>query len=467
MQREIIVANIEGEVIQFPVHEFSKILIACDADNSLKPDDNRYFDFAGLRGTSPVLELAETLQQDLNPGEHHIQILCGHRGSGKSTELQKLAEWANEAGYLSVWMDIYTYFGHVDNLQASDLYLIVAEYLVDTLNSETELSISWDMLPEIAEWYDEVINERKRADKSSVEAEVKQEMPQVFAHFKARREASAEHLMTARRRVRENFDSLADRTKKLLDHINREVKRQGFENGILLIFDSMDRYPETTIENLLLNSSLLNQLACHAIYTMHISLTYKRRGGAYDYFSGTPVILPMLALRDRDKGWGKTVREDKHFNPTAVATVLEAMKRRLDVDSVFEAPKDAELLIKMSGGCIRDLLHLINSARKFSVKNLNETPTKISSEGVVKGIARYRLSFTEGLSEADYTRLAKLAREKSSGDNLDAEVQKFLAERIALRYCQNDQRWKDVHPLVIETEGYQNALKAESKITKE
>ena len=288
----------------------------------------------------------------------------------------------------------------------------------------------------------------------------------MFGHFKTRREASSEHLTTARRKVRDNFDALADRTKKLLDLINVEVKGRGYPNGILLIFDSMDRYPETTIENLLLNSSLLNQLACHAIYTMHISLTYKRRGGAYDYFSGTPVILPMLALRDRDKGWGKTVEADSHFNAAAVATVLEAMKRRMDVDALFERPKDAELLIKMSGGCIRDLLHLINSSRKFTVKNLNDTPTKISSEGVAKGIARYRLAFTEGLSEADYLRLAKLVREKSSGDNLDADVQKFLAERIALRYCQNDQRWTDVHPLVIETEGYRNALKAESKLAK-
>ena len=114
MEVEIFAANNVEKAIEFPVHEFSKILIACDADNSLKPDDSRYFDFAGLRGTSPVLELAETLKQDLNPGEHHIQILCGHRGSGKSTELQKLAEWANEAGYLSVWMDIYTYLRFAD-----------------------------------------------------------------------------------------------------------------------------------------------------------------------------------------------------------------------------------------------------------------------------------------------------------------------------------------------------------------
>jgi len=42
-----------------------------------------------------IVELADTLEQWPGEGKFHQCLLCGHRGSGKSTELLGLKQWAD------------------------------------------------------------------------------------------------------------------------------------------------------------------------------------------------------------------------------------------------------------------------------------------------------------------------------------------------------------------------------------
>ena len=233
----------------------------------------------------------------------------------------------------------------------------------------------------------------------------------------------------------------------------------GRSQGFLLIFDSLDRYEEKTIKALLQDSAVLSSLSCHVVYTMHINLMYRAERAYWDIYSRPPVVLPMLALRERNADWRMKVA-DSPYSEEAVNAMLVALNKRIRVELLFEVPEDARLLVKMSGGCLRDLLHLVNLARTKSRKDLNTPLTQITTEGVEKAIAEYRLTLTEGLEEADYQRLAALAQQKSQEDRLDEHIQRLLNKRVVLRYSRKGIRWTDIHPLVIETEGFQNACRS-------
>ena len=87
--------------LEFPIQDFSQIVQACRADEPLEPDDNRFADLTGLRaGSSVVDELSGSLEQELEEGQFHRGIVAGHRGSGKSTELLQLKNWADNNGFL-------------------------------------------------------------------------------------------------------------------------------------------------------------------------------------------------------------------------------------------------------------------------------------------------------------------------------------------------------------------------------
>lgn len=451
-----IVSTPQPAGIVYPVSEFRYIQAACNAETPLQPGDSRYYDFEKQRGASVYVELGETLLQEPEPHGYHRQILCGHRGSGKTTELLRLYHWADENGYLCVWMDVYDYYGNVDNLSVSDFYLLIAEYLFTTLSEETVIHIDKEVLNNIVGWFAQTISEKKEVDKTSAEVNFAAERKELFLGFKARREASSETLKTVRQSMQSRYAELEDRMTELLKQVNHALSKGGYDKGLLLIFDSLDRYPEQMIENLLLKSQNMRNLKCHTIYTMHISLTYRHQGGAYDYFS-PPIILPMIALRHRKHEWGDDVATSD-YDEVAVDAMYGALNQRVKVDVLFEEPEDARLLVKMSGGSLRDLFHLIIMARKHSVVSLHEPQTKITHAGVLKGIRFYRMTMTEGLQAEDFTRLVRLSKEKHIEPVVDPMVQRFLATRVALRYCHEAERWTDIHPLVLEAEGFLKAI---------
>ena len=196
---------------------------------------------------------------------------------------------------------------------------------------------------------------------------------------------------------------------------------------------------------------------------MPIDLHYGPDTPYQDTYGGHATILPMLALREPDAPWTETI-EESPYNERAVDEVLAALKRRIDVRALFTKPADARLLVKLSGGCIRELLHLVNLAYQKSFTKLGVPIKKISSVGVRRAIDEYRANLTEGLLSEDFVRLADIARREPESHRLDNVTLRLLRRRIAFRYCDSRNRWVDVHPLVIETEGFQHAFKSGSRL---
>jgi hypothetical protein len=104
-----------GSELTYPVREINLILRACAAAESLPPGDPRHHDFSKLRGGDVLTEIGAILQSRLESGTYHHRILCGHRGCGKSTELRALKAWADQTGFLTIWIEVDLYCPSLDS----------------------------------------------------------------------------------------------------------------------------------------------------------------------------------------------------------------------------------------------------------------------------------------------------------------------------------------------------------------
>jgi hypothetical protein len=107
------------------------------------------------------------------------------------------------------------------------------------------------------------------------------------------------------------------------------------------------------------------------------------------------------------------------------------------------------------------LLHLVSLACQES-SSLGESLTQIKHQGVQNAISRYRLDLTEGLQMRDYERLAAIARRYPEAQILDEHTRQLIIRHVALRYASKEDRWTDVHPLIIEKERFRHAFAASS-----
>ncbi len=378
-----------------------------------------------------------------------------------------LKKWADNHGFLSVWMEVDLYFGLAE-LHFSDLYLLATE-AVERAMLEIGLSLPKEELEAVTNYFAEITREDKETRKSELSLEADAELGagipiigKFVAKFRSNAQGSSEHLQTVRRKIRQDPDTLIAATNRVLQTANKLLVVNNRAKGLLLLFDNLDRYETPNIKALLLDgATLVRKMAAHVVYTMPINLHYGPDSAYQDYYGGPAHVLPMLALRQQNADW-KTTVTDSPYKEEAVDEMLKALNRRIEVAMVFENVEDARLMIRMSGGCMRDLLHLVGIAFQKSFTDIDSPPTRLTSEGVHHAIAQYRNDLTAGLLPEHYKGLALIADCKAESQIQDEN--QLLKRRVLLRYKDADNPWIDVHPLVIETKGFQDARSASSPI---
>lgn len=316
---------------------------------------------------------------------------------------------------------------------------------------------------QVVQWFAEVIREEKETVQSELAleagAQLNAEIPllgKLFGRFCSAIKAGSQRAQTVRERLRNFPDTLIDQSNALLRLANEALAAHQRPHGLLLLFDNLDRYEAQQIDSALMRgASLMKQLACHAVFTIPIDLEYAPPSGPIQDEYGPVFVLPMLALRQPRDRWGQTVM-DSRYNDEAITAMLNALRQRLIISHLFDETADAALLVKMSGGCVRDLLHLVTLAFQRAGERLSRT-------AVLAAIQQYRATFVRRLTPEDYERLAHIAHRASvPRDRLTARL---LYHRFALEYTEGDGSiWMDVHPLIVETEEFQRAFRNQGRL---
>ncbi|TKJ29076.1 hypothetical protein CEE39_09485 [bacterium (candidate division B38) B3_B38] len=98
---------------KYPAETIEGVFAACDPTKPLEAGDIRYVDCSPARG-EPSIE--ETLGKRILRSEEPLhELVSGHRGCGKSTELLRLKSYLHKQGYFVAYFDV------MEDLDVNDL----------------------------------------------------------------------------------------------------------------------------------------------------------------------------------------------------------------------------------------------------------------------------------------------------------------------------------------------------------
>jgi hypothetical protein len=448
---------------KWPVSSLEYILEACDPSEALMPDDKRYVDLSKPRHGIGIARFERAFRLRAPRNGFHHGLLCGHRGSGKSTELLALRQWADANGFLTVWGQVDAHFGMID-LDYSDIFLLAATMAEQAMRDFGHPLPTEKIRPVIA-WFKEVIHEDSEEYKSEIGAEVGGQLGgklplglgSLFAKLTAGFKGTSAHSARIQDTLRRYPEFLIELTADLLTTANDILQAQGKPKGLLLLFDNMDRYDPAQIDKMLVRSSQqILGMACHAVFTFPISLLFNPISGRVTTGYKQCVTLPMIALQSSTDAWKATV-EASRFDEQVIATLRALLAKRIDLATLFARPRDVDYLIKMSGGVILDLIQLVASAATYT-----EDERQITSEATRQAVQELQGTYMRLMAThpKDYRCLAKIARREpisTDADDFSEELNRLLFRGCLLEYVQDEQPWFDVHPTLIETEEFRHA----------
>lgn len=429
-------------MLTFSTMKFQRLQLLynrCNPDESLAPDDERYveLDELGVRGAHWSRKLARQIELSTGPV---CQLFTGLRGTGKSTELRRLAaRLANPAkrNLLPVLIDADDVLDLTTTIDISDVLALILLYCERTVllaeGGKAEDALADGPLRRLWNWLTRTEVEIKDLGLESEFFGIKGKVgfdlkinPTVRQRV---REIVARHLSTFVRFVRDELVELDARVKQLGRH------------GLVVVFDSLEKLRGTSLtwkevlesaERIFANGAPYLQLPVHVLYTVPAALTRRM---------ADPVsFLPMVKVR----------AANGELNEDGFRAIHELIAKRIepaDLEALF-GPDMVEPRVRQlalwSGGYPREILRMLQE-----LLTLEKFP--IDERTLDRQLQRAGNSYRSIVYDSGAMAwLGTVARSKKLITANDAEREAadlFLSNNVILRYL-NDDEWFDVHPSV-------------------
>lgn len=432
----------------------------------LESGDPRYFDINRGLGTRDLGRMRVCLEQsDANARRYAKIAFTGHRGCGKSTELLRMEhEISDRFTCLHLYLDETLR----QDCQYSDLLLWLAHSLVEKAE-ELGLKAPPGLIKDVADWFAEKTLDDVATVKNEIEAETSAGARagagafgfalKLLARIRARVQGSVEQRQTIRLKLQSYGAELIERVNSLLDWFQQALVDEDKRPDLLIVQDNLDRVPVEVGRHIFFDhGELLKQLRAHMIFTHPIAMVLApyRIGAVFD----SCYTMPMVKVRLRD---GSACDD-------GLDALVELIGRRVAIDRVFTDGNVARTLAARSGGSVRDLLRLVTSAQQEA--RLDDK-TQIDLASADEAVKRLRLDFERLLVPSDvyFPLLAHIHKTKeltdpdgtAAGADAAQNAREFFSELLfngsVLEY-NGDRNWYDVHPVILDIEAFQRALKS-------
>jgi hypothetical protein len=416
--------------------EADEDLLYVDWQRRLEPD-----------GADAKSRLAREFVRNATPERPIVRLLTGHKGSGKTTELHRVASQLRDGSrgqkvfvstlYAQRWLDI-------EDIEPEDLVLQIVRQLVADLKAagmdlaEQEfkhgLGALWDRIRQI------------RVDKVDVNIDP---LKVSFA---------LQDFPTARREFREllrgQLTTVYDLVNNTLLPAARKYVRDELDCAdIVLIVDDLDKMsqrtlpdrPATNQEELFLeNAATLQAIRCSMLLTIPIELAYSpAQGRLRDEYGASIASVPLISVTDRrgEPTAGRPAmveilgrRASKGFGDDGLDAASSAQR-------LFAEPELVEEVVRLSGGHVRSLLVMITAL----LSRVDELPIGAATfQQCAREEAR---SLTKGLFPADRAVLAEVARTHEALE--DPRFFALLRNLYVFAYETGaDEDWYGLNPLL-------------------
>ena len=411
-------------------------------DEPLNGDqDSRWVDTHAARGGASLDRLTKMLGVDMATGElrnapeRGYYLFCGHRGSGKSTELRHIGNRLDKP-YHVVFADAALQLD-VHNLRYQDILLHLAGKLAESL-SKRGVHIDSVHLRNLDDWFTERVERSEKTSDFAMEAKagVGTELTipvlaKVFASISTTLRTNTTHKEELRRTLRNYFSDFASAFNHLIDAAQSKLGQP-----ILFVVDGTDRLgEEDALAFFTTDVHQLQQVRGLFIYCAPIRLAYQGNALSGDF--DEVFHLPMIRVEEEDGSPNDDGRE----------TMRRMLLRRAHED-LFK-PGVVDYLVQHCGGHPRDLLRLLQSAFSHAERE------RFDMDGARRAVGDLGSDFRRILRTDDYRHLARVDIGEEPGN---ADRSQWLLYNLALLEY-NDFYWRS-HPAIRETSAYLSAKKS-------
>ncbi len=375
----------------------------------------------------------EQMQVFLSVATAPVKLLfTGHRGSGKTTELNRLAGRIAEK-FCAVPFSVESSLNLFD-LNYVDLMFGLANSVFKYATDEAVIArsaqqlVQEEVLEPLSIWFAEKITGSPlNMPNSPTELSAKLNAQVVELEAKFSLEART------REEIRERLEP---RLRELLEYLNIVIAqiRHRTKREVLIMVEGIDKLDLAKSRELFLeHAASLTRPAAYIIYTFPIALRYDNDFPQISRNFDEHCVLPNVKLWHRDGA----------LNADGRAVLREVINRRLEAPPESLITPDAvEELLTASGGVMVTLIDLMQRAAVFAVM---ANRTVIDEESVRRAIVKARQDYQTVLKPAHYDVLRQRHQDKAVvNENADRE----LLHNLSLLEYRNDEVWYDVHPIV-------------------
>jgi len=389
-----------------------------DPERPLKTEQELQ-DYFVERAMSPLQELALLLR---HTGRPQTILFTGHRGSGKSTELAKLASLLKDQFFVVDYSvkNVLNLFdvSYVDVLFSLAVRLIRAA-------TERQVEVKEELLRHILDFTKEVSKEVVIEERGDVDVGAELNFYVVKLEGKVGKETSTRTL------VREKVEPRLSDLLENVDLLRREIERATGKR-VLVIVEDLDKADLARARELFCGHALsLTSPRCCIIYTFPTALRHDNDFIQIRHSFSEPVVLPNFPVSHRDG------------SPDGVGLARLQKILTLRAEERLFTPGALAGLVGWSGGLARELIIL---TRRACLAAMEAEKSAIDEEAVEQAAARMRIDY-EVLLTTEQLGLLRGVRERKRVENDEAH-RALLHNLSALEYRNGEGVWYDVHPIV-------------------
>jgi len=378
-------------------------------------------------------------------------LFYGHRGCGKSTELNKfLTEHPDE--FLAVKFSVLDEMSAVA-ARAEDLILVITDQVLQTAQ-RAGLAVDPGNIERVLKYFTETTVTMQGSRDAlletgagvSTEGSLWDKLLGLYAKFRAEIKYSAHSDETTVATLRKRPADLLVQANEVISAV-RKVLPDG--KSLLIIVEDMDKLELKQAYNIYVNNAtLMTGVNAKVVYTIPVFLFHSPEAEVFiQQFDGT-VALPMIKVCDF-----VTKQRTRGFEIMRSIVLKRINAKLIEGDAL-------DMLIEKTGGVPRHTFEVLNHAAA-----IRDVTAPISKDHIRYGLDKLKnqiwLQIALPLEPMDngpqhvselYDRLTEYARQQRKGERVipgaDPINQLLLKSCALVEY--NGKKWCGVHPLVIE-----------------
>ncbi len=374
------------------------------------------------RPDKPLNKLIRALMREhIRPPKY---FFSGHRGCGKSTELNKLAVDREIKKKFFVVKYSVKDVCDINNLNYVDVLLSVAAQIYIQY-TDAGKEIGKNLMDDIKGWCSTIIIEKEKETSIGVSIEGNIKAFFISMMGKIQREDTSRKII--RNQIEPKLSDLIDKINILIAHIEGEEKKK-----VLVVIDDMDKPSlKETMEIFFGNYTAITQPSCHIVYTVPISLFFDT---GFVAIKDSRFFLPNIKLHLKNK-------RNEIYLPGYIV-MKEFIFKRMDKNLIKD---DAlNLVIKISGGVFRECARIIQIAADNAIEKGRD---HIIKEDVEKARREMTGDFKRVIKSDDYDLLNEIY--KNNDTRKIDKIGHLLHNLSVLEYI-NDETWYDINPVLEE-----------------